>query len=100
LAWVNKDAELKVTKQCKFKFSISENYIDEVKVDVVPLHVHEGYNIHEERKPIPLDQVWEILHLQCTQRKKSKIPLVSVNQAKKLINLDRKFVLLFLITNR
>jgi hypothetical protein len=39
LGWVNKDVELKVTKQCKIKFSISANYIDEVEVDVVPLDV-------------------------------------------------------------
>jgi hypothetical protein len=39
LGWVNKDAELNVTKQCKIKFVISANYIDEVEVDVVPLDV-------------------------------------------------------------
>jgi hypothetical protein len=39
LGWVNKDAELRVTKQCKIKFAISANYIDEVEVDVVPLDV-------------------------------------------------------------
>jgi hypothetical protein len=37
LGWVNKDAEIKVTKQCKIKFSISAYFIDEVELDVVPL---------------------------------------------------------------
>jgi hypothetical protein len=34
LGWVNKDAKLRVTNQCKIIFSTSENYIDEVEVDV------------------------------------------------------------------
>lgn len=39
LGWVNKDAELKVTKQCKNRFSISVYFIDELELDVVPLDV-------------------------------------------------------------
>lgn len=39
LGWVNKDAELKVTKHCKIRFSISAGFIDEVDLDVVPLDV-------------------------------------------------------------
>jgi hypothetical protein len=39
LGWVNKYAYLRDTKQCKIKFVISENYIDEVELDVVPLDV-------------------------------------------------------------
>ena len=39
LGWVNKDAELKVTKQCKIRFDISVDFIDEVDVNVVPLDV-------------------------------------------------------------
>ena len=33
---VHKDAELKVTKQCKIRFSISVDFIGEVELDVVP----------------------------------------------------------------
>jgi hypothetical protein len=39
LGWVRKDVELKVRKQCKFKFSINQNYVDEVVAYVVPLDV-------------------------------------------------------------
>ena len=39
LGWVNKDAKLKVTKQCKIRFAISVDFIDEVDLDVVPLDV-------------------------------------------------------------
>lgn len=39
LVWVQKDVELKVTKQCKTRFAIGANFIDEVDLDVVPLNV-------------------------------------------------------------
>jgi hypothetical protein len=39
LGLVNKDAKLRDTKQCKIKFDVSANYVDEVEVDVVPLDV-------------------------------------------------------------
>ena len=39
LGWVNKDVEMKVTKQCKIRFSINVDFIDEVDLDVVPLDV-------------------------------------------------------------
>jgi hypothetical protein len=37
LGWVNKDAKIKVAKQCKIKFSISGNFMDEVELDVILL---------------------------------------------------------------
>ena len=40
--WENKDAEIKVMKQCKIKFLVSANFIDEVVLDVVPLDMCVG----------------------------------------------------------
>ena len=37
LGWVCNGAQLQVTKQCKLRFSITANFIDEVEADVVPL---------------------------------------------------------------
>jgi hypothetical protein len=37
LGWVNNDAEIKLIKQCKIRFSISAYFINEVELDVVPL---------------------------------------------------------------
>ncbi|KAI5323730.1 hypothetical protein L3X38_032802 [Prunus dulcis] len=37
--WIQKDVDLHITKQCTFKFSITNRYIDEVTCDVVPLEV-------------------------------------------------------------
>jgi len=39
LGWVNNEVQIKVTKQCKIKFVVSVDFIDEVKLDVVPLDV-------------------------------------------------------------
>ena len=39
LGWVNKDAELKVTKECKIRFVIIVDFINEVDLDVVLLDV-------------------------------------------------------------
>jgi hypothetical protein len=39
LGWVNKDANIKVTKKCKIKFDISVDFIDEVELDVVPINI-------------------------------------------------------------
>lgn len=39
LGWIQKDVEMKVTKQCTFKFAITGRYIDEVTCEVVPLDV-------------------------------------------------------------
>jgi hypothetical protein len=41
LGWVNKDANIKVTKQCNIKFVVSDNFIDEVELDVVTLDICE-----------------------------------------------------------
>jgi hypothetical protein len=73
--WVNKDVELKVTKQCKINFFINANYIDEVEVNVVLLDVYgvvfgSPYmgtrdTISWERKLVTHYQGWEVFHHQC-----------------------------------
>ena len=39
LGWVNKDAKLKVTKNCETRFDINVDFIDEAELYVVPLDV-------------------------------------------------------------
>jgi hypothetical protein len=39
LGWVNKDANIKVTKHHKIKFAISDDFINEVELDAIPLDV-------------------------------------------------------------
>jgi hypothetical protein len=40
LGWMNKDVYLKFTKQCKLRFVIIANFIDEIEVNVMPLDVY------------------------------------------------------------
>jgi hypothetical protein len=39
LGWICGDNNLQVTKQCKMKFAITSNYVDEVELDIVPLEI-------------------------------------------------------------
>ena len=39
LRWVCKNALLQVTKQCRLRFSINADFIDEVDLDVIPLDI-------------------------------------------------------------
>eukprot|EP00253_Pinus_taeda_P033506 PITA_33506 len=39
LGWLNDKAQLKVTRQCKLKFSFGSASIDEVELDVIPLDI-------------------------------------------------------------
>jgi hypothetical protein len=39
LGWICVDNNLQVTKQCKIKFAITSNYVDEVELDIVPLDI-------------------------------------------------------------
>ena len=39
LGWLNKSTQIKVTKQCRLRFTITTNYIEEVELDVVPVDI-------------------------------------------------------------
>jgi hypothetical protein len=39
LGWICDDNNLQVTKQCKIKFAMTSNYVDEVELDMVPLDI-------------------------------------------------------------
>lgn len=106
LGWINKDAKLKVTNQCKIRFSISVDFIDEVYLDVLPLYLcgvvfgspymymrgaifmrgANQYRLIKDGKSFTIN----------VHKDKSKISLVSANQTKKLTSSSKKYVLLFL----
>ena len=39
LGWVTNDTQFQVTKKCVLKFAITEKFMDEVELDVVPLDI-------------------------------------------------------------
>jgi hypothetical protein len=110
LGWVNKDAKIKVTKQCKIKFVVSVDFIDEVELDIVPLDVCGvvfGIPYMYMRDAIFMQRAnqYRLIkdgksYIINTHKGKSKISLVSANQAKKLISSSKKYVLLFLRENQ
>jgi hypothetical protein len=110
LGWVNKDAEIKVTKQCKIKFVVSVDFIDEVELDVVPLDVcgvvfGSPYMYMRDAIFMWRANQYQLIkdgksYIINTHKGKSNISLVSANQAKKLISSSKKYVLLFLRENQ
>ena len=94
LGWVNKDAELKVTKQCKIRFTISIDFIDGVELDVVPHDVGgvmlgSPYMYMPNAISMQRDNQYQFIKdgksfTINAHKGKSKISVVSANQAKKL----------------
>ena len=39
LGWLKEKTQINVTRQCRLKFAITANYIDEVDLDVIPLDI-------------------------------------------------------------
>jgi hypothetical protein len=106
LGWVNKDVEIKVMKQCKVKFEVSVYFINEVKLDVVPLDmcgVLFGIPYMHMRDETFMRRVNQY-HLikdgksfiNNAHKFKSNILLVSANQAKNLNSSSKKYVFISL----
>jgi hypothetical protein len=110
LGWANKDAEIKVTKQCKIKFVVSVDCIDEVELDVVPLVVcgvafGSPYMYMMDAIFMQRANQYRLIkdgksYIINAHNNKSKILLVSANQVKKLISSSKKYVLIFLRENQ
>ena len=39
LGWLKEQSQIHVSKQCRLKFAITANYINEVELDVIPLDI-------------------------------------------------------------
>jgi hypothetical protein len=104
LGWVRKYVELKVRKQCKFKFSINQNFVDEVVANVVPLdicgvilgspylYVRDAiFRRRENQYRLVKDGKYAIN----AQKDKAKLSLISAHQERRIMGSTKKFVLLF-----
>jgi hypothetical protein len=97
-------------KPCKIKFAISVDFIDEVELDVVLIDVcllvfRSPYMYMRDAIFMQRTNQYRLIkngksYIINVHKGKSKISLVSVNQAKKLISSSKKYVLLFLRENR
>jgi hypothetical protein len=93
-------------KQCKIKFAVSVDFIDEVELDVVSLDVCGlvfgiPYMYMRDEIFMQRSNQYQLIrdgrsYIINANKGKSKISLVSANQAKKLIGSSKKYFLLFL----
>jgi len=106
LGWVNKDANIKVMKHCKIKFYISFDIIDEVELYIVCCDVcgvmfgnpcmymrDEIFMQRDNQYRMIKDGKYFIIN---SHKGKSKISILTFNQAKKLISYSNKYDFLFL----
>jgi hypothetical protein len=100
LGWIKNDVEIKVMRQCKIKFAVSANFINEVELVVVPLSVcvvafgihymymRDGIFMRRENYYRLIKHVkYFIIN---AHKGKSNISLLSANHAKFLISSCKK----------
>ena len=104
LDWVCDDAKLQVTKTCTFRFAITDKFIDEVELDVVPLDIcgvvlgspylydRKAIFYREENKYLLVKDGIEFIIR--AHREKNNLSLVTAGQMKRLVNSSKSFVLM------
>lgn len=104
LGWVCNDAQLQVTKQCKLRFAVTANFVDEVEADVVPLDIcglvlaspylydrHAIFYRGENKYHLYKDKIEYIVRAHKT---KTNLALINAGQMKRLVNSSKNFVLM------
>ncbi|TXG50795.1 hypothetical protein EZV62_023319 [Acer yangbiense] len=106
LGWIQKDVDMQITKQCTFKFAITDRYIDEVTCEVVPLDVCQVIlgspylwdrdAIHYRRlRKYRLVKEGKEFHINACKPKATN-RLMTATQAKRMVNASGGFVLLMI----
>jgi hypothetical protein len=106
LGWICDNAKLHVTRRCKLRFAINENYIDEVDLDVIPLDICGivlGSPYLYERRAIfhRLENRYHLFkngveYIVRAHTKKMNLSLANAGQMKRLVNASKNLVLLML----
>ncbi|KAA8538962.1 hypothetical protein F0562_025654 [Nyssa sinensis] len=104
LGWIQKDMELKIDKQCTFQFAITNQFIDEITCEVVPIDICQvifGSPYLWERDTIYYRraQKYEFSKdgkkfIVYKDKADSKVDLVTACQARRMVNACQRFVLL------
>ena len=104
LGWVTNDTQLQVTKKCVLKFAITDKFMDEVELDVVPLDIcgivlgspylydqkavfyreHNKYHLFKDG----------VEYIVRAHKTKTNLVIVSAGQIKRLVNASKNFVLM------
>ncbi|XP_038973019.1 uncharacterized protein LOC120105044 [Phoenix dactylifera] len=106
LGWIQKDVELRINRQCKFRFAITNQYIDEVTCEVVPLDICQvifGSPYLWERDAIYFRRAQKYQfekdgkkYIINKDNASHAIDLVSACQARRMVNACQKFVLVMI----
>jgi len=104
LGWIYKNSKLEATQQCKLKFGINRDFIDEVLLDIFPLDIcgivqgipylwdRDALFYRKENKYRFIKD--EIKYMVNAHRNKEKsVSLIIVGKSKRLINGGKIFVL-------
>lgn len=96
LGWICGNAKFQVTIKCLLKFAITENFIDEVKLDVVLLDICEivlgspylyyrkdNFPHHENKRHL---FKYEIEYIVRAHRKKFNLSVMNARQMKNFVN--------------
>ena len=96
MGWIVNNENLQVTRKCLFKFAITEKFIDEVELDVIPLDfsgIILGSPYLYDRKAVFYRRENKYLFLKNgleyivrSRHKKLNISLVNAGQMKRLVN--------------
>jgi hypothetical protein len=104
LGWVCENAKLQVTKQCKLRFAITSNFVDEVELDVVSLDIcgivlgspylydRKSIFYREENKYHLIK--YGIEYIVRAHRIKTNFSLISTRKMKRIVNASKNFVLM------
>lgn len=105
LGWLKENSQMQVTKQCCLRFAITNNFFDEVELDVIPLDIcgvvlGSPYLYDQDvifhRKDNNYHLVKDgIKYIVRAHRIKTSLDLTNVSQMKILINSSKKYVLMF-----
>ena len=104
LGWLKEQSQIHVTKQCRLKFAITANYIDEVELDVILLdicgivlgspHLYDRdalFYRKEHKYNLIEDGIKYIIQ---AHKNKDHLNLINANQRKRLIISSRRYILM------
>jgi len=96
---------MQITKQCRLRFTITTNFVDEVELDVIPLNIcgfvlsspylydqDAIFHRKENKYCLVKDGIEYIVR---AHKIKTSLDLINVSQIKRLINSSKKYVLMF-----
>lgn len=106
LGWICKNENLQVTRKFLLRFSINSNFLDEVKLDVVPLEISGivlespylydrkvVFHHHENKYPLFKDGIEYIIR---THKKKTGLSLMHASEMKRIVNVSQNLTLLMI----